>query len=171
MGRLPFDGEQGNNHDVARTAVNGGEAVIYERRGRVRLEVRLEGETLWLTLAQMAELFGRDKSVVSRHLGNIFRGEELSRGSVVAENATTAADGKIYQVECYNLDAILSVDAARRGEVRRRWPFGRTTSRCRGGTHARCDAGWGRRDTANSPHSRGEATHRRANYAFHVLLQ
>jgi hypothetical protein len=57
----------------------------------------------------MAELFGRDKSVVSRHLSNIFRGKELSRRSVVAENATTAADGKTYQVEHYNLDAIISV--------------------------------------------------------------
>ena len=50
----------GHNHDVARASVSGGEVVIYEQRGRVRLEVRLEGETLWLTLAQMAELFGRD---------------------------------------------------------------------------------------------------------------
>ena len=97
----------GHNHEVARASVNGGEVVIYEQRGRVRLEVRLEGETLWLTLAQMAELFGRDKSVVSRHLGNIFRSKELSRRAVVAENATTAADGKTYQVEYYNLDAIL----------------------------------------------------------------
>ena len=99
----------GHNHDVARASVNGGEVVIYEQRGRVRLEVRLEGETLWLTLAQMADLFGRDKSVVSRHLSNIFKGKELSRRSVVAENATTAANGKTYQVEYYNLDAILSV--------------------------------------------------------------
>jgi hypothetical protein len=90
MGRLPFDLEQGNNHDVARTAVNGGEVVIYEPRGSVRLEVRLEGETPWLTLAQVAELFGRGESVVWRHLGNTFRSRELSRRSLVAEDATTA---------------------------------------------------------------------------------
>ncbi|MDO4233337.1 MAG: RhuM family protein, partial [Lautropia sp.] len=60
-------------------------------------------------LQQMAEVFGRDKSVISRHLRNIFADGELVRDSVVAKNATTAADGKTYQVEYYNLDAILSV--------------------------------------------------------------
>jgi hypothetical protein len=60
-------------------------------------------------LSQLAELFGRDKSVISRHLRNIFRDFELERESVVAKNATTAADGKIYQVEHFNLDAIISV--------------------------------------------------------------
>ena len=110
MGRFPFDGEQGNNHDVARTPVNGGGVVIYQQRGgRVRLEVRLEGETLWLSLAQMAELFGRDKSVVGKHLRNVFATGELKRGAVAAKNATTAADGKTYRVEYFNLDAILSV--------------------------------------------------------------
>lgn len=65
--------------------------------------------TVWLTLNQMAELFDRDKSVVSRHLRNVFLGKELRRNSVVACFATTAADGKTYQVEYFNLDAILSV--------------------------------------------------------------
>lgn len=73
------------------------------------VEVRLEGETLWLTLQQIADLFGRDKSVVSRHLGNVFASGELEREAVVAKNATTAADGKTYQVEYFNLDAIISV--------------------------------------------------------------
>lgn len=58
---------------------------------------------------QLSELFGRDKSVVSRHLANIFKSNELDRKAVVAKNATTAADGKIYQVDYYNLDAIISV--------------------------------------------------------------
>ncbi len=108
MGRFSFGGNPENNHDVARPS--GGEVVIYQRRGgAVRLEVRLEGETLWLSLAQMADLFGRDKSVIYRHLRNVFATGELKRKSVVAENATTAADGKTYRVEYFNLDAILSV--------------------------------------------------------------
>ena len=77
--------------------------------GQTRIEVRLVGETLWLTQNQMAELFQVDKSGISRHLKNIYETGELSPGSVVAEFATTAADGKTYQVEHYNLDAIISV--------------------------------------------------------------
>lgn len=84
-------------------------ALAIFKSGPLEVEVRLEGETLWLTLAQLAELFGRDKSVISRHLKNIFITNELSRDSVVAKNATTAADGKTYQVEYFNLDATISV--------------------------------------------------------------
>jgi hypothetical protein len=87
-----------------------GEVVVYEAPdGEVRIDVRLERETVWLSLNQMAALFGRDKSVVSRHLRSVFQSGELERAAVVAENATTAADGKTYQVEYFNLDAILSV--------------------------------------------------------------
>lgn len=82
--------------------------VIFESGSR-QVEVRLEGDMLWLSLQQLADLFGRDKSVVSRHLKNIFDADELQRDAVVAKNATTAADGKIYQVEYFNLDAIISV--------------------------------------------------------------
>ena len=88
----------------------GGEIIVYEDPdGSVRVEARLDQETVWLSLTQMSELFQRDKSVVSRHLGNVFRSGELEREAVVAKNATTAADGKTYQVEFFNLDAILSV--------------------------------------------------------------
>jgi len=88
----------------------GSEILVYEAPdGQVRVDVRLDRETVWLSLNQIAELFGRDKSVISRHLRNVFRSEELDRGAVVAKNATTAADGKTYQVEYFNLDAILSV--------------------------------------------------------------
>jgi prophage maintenance system killer protein len=73
------------------------------------VDVHLDGDTVWLSLQQMADLFGRDKSVISRHLRNVFNEGELERPSVVAKNATTAADGKTYQVEFFNLDAILSV--------------------------------------------------------------
>ena len=65
--------------------------------------------TLWLNLNQIAGLFERDKSVISRHLSNIFKSGELERNSVVAFFATTAADGKAYNVEYFNLDAIISV--------------------------------------------------------------
>src|SRR5699024_1431182 len=82
--------------------------VIFEDKQHL-VEVRLEGETVWLSLQQLADLFERDKSVVSRHLKNIFDSGELMRGSVVAKNATTAADGKTYRVDYFNLDAIISV--------------------------------------------------------------
>ncbi len=84
--------------------------VIFEEADKA-VEVRLDAdhETVWLNLQQLAELFDRDKSVISRHLKNVFGDAELERDSVVAKNATTAADGKTYQVEYYNLDAIISV--------------------------------------------------------------
>lgn len=92
--------------------------------GGIRVDVRLEGETVWLSLNQIAELFGRDKSVVSRHLRNVFRSGELEHEGVVARIATTAADGKTYRVEHFNLDAILSVGYrvnSRRGTQFRIW--------------------------------------------------
>ncbi|MFW5489110.1 MAG: RhuM family protein [Desulfovibrio sp.] len=73
------------------------------------IDARLEGETVCLSLNQLAELFQVDKSGISRHLKNIFESEELVRDSVVAKFATTAVDGKTYQVEHFNLDAIISV--------------------------------------------------------------
>ncbi|MGV8038854.1 MAG: RhuM family protein [Thermoanaerobaculaceae bacterium] len=87
-----------------------GEVVLYQAPdGTVTLDVRLDQETIWLSLNQMASLFGRDKSVVSRHLGKIFSSKELERDSVVALYATTASDGKSYQVEYFSLDAVISV--------------------------------------------------------------
>jgi prophage maintenance system killer protein/prophage antirepressor-like protein len=77
--------------------------------GDISVEVKLENETVWLSLNQISQLFGRDKSVVSRHLKNIFNDDELDKNSVVAFFATTASDNKIYQVEFFNLDAILSI--------------------------------------------------------------
>ena len=83
---------------------------IYKSKtGETQVEVRFEHDTVWLNLNQIAQLFGRDKSVISRHLSAVFRNNELDRHSVVAKNATTALDGKTYQVDFYNLDAILSV--------------------------------------------------------------
>ncbi|MDD3788595.1 MAG: RhuM family protein [Petrimonas sp.] len=88
---------------------NQNEIVIYQADESFQMEVRWEDETVWLTLNQLSNLFDRDKSVVSRHIRNIFKENELNRVSVVAKNATTAADGKVYQVEYYNLDVIISV--------------------------------------------------------------
>ena len=83
---------------------------IYKSKtGETQVEVRFEHDTVWLNLNQIAQLFGRDTSVISRHLSAVFRDNELDRHSVVAKNATTALDGKTYQVDFYNLDAILSV--------------------------------------------------------------
>jgi len=87
-----------------------GKIILYQSEdGQAALDVHLQDETVWLTLNQMAELLDRDKSVISRHLGNVFQTGELAREAVVAKNATTASDGKTYQVDYYNLDAIISV--------------------------------------------------------------
>ena len=95
--------------------------------GQAQLQVALEHETVWLSLQQLTELFGRDKSVISRHLKNIFDSNELQREAVVAKKATTAADGKTYQVEYFNLDAIISVGyrvSSARATQFRQWATG-----------------------------------------------
>ena len=86
-----------------------GEIIVYQSDTTLQLEVRMEDETVWLSLNQIAELFERDKSVISRHIKNVFEEKELSRDSVVAKIATTGSDNKIYQVDYYNLDVIISV--------------------------------------------------------------
>lgn len=104
------------------------EVVIYQGEdGQTRLQVNLERESVWLSLAQMVELFGRDKSVISRHLKNVFTEGELDREPVVAKFATTAADGKTYQVDYYNLDVIISVGyrvKSQQGTRFRQWATG-----------------------------------------------
>jgi hypothetical protein len=77
--------------------------------GKQKLEVNLQDDTVWLSLDQIADLFQRNKSTISRHIKNIFKEGELQQDSVVANFATTAADGKIYKVDYYNLDLIISV--------------------------------------------------------------
>ena len=87
-----------------------GEVVVYAAPGgEVRVDVRLEQDTVWLTQQQMAEVFGRERSVITKHLRNVFKEGELDPGSVRAKFAHTAADKKTYEVEFFNLDAILSV--------------------------------------------------------------
>jgi len=90
--------------------MNKGEIIMYQTPdGVTNLDVRLENETIWLTQAQMVMLFGRDQSVISKHIRNIFRENELNKNSVYAKFAYTATDGKTYDVEHYNLDVIISV--------------------------------------------------------------
>ena len=99
--------------------------VLYKTEdGRDRIELRLERETAWLSLNQLSALFERDKSVISRHVANILDDGELDAKSVVANYATTAADGKTYQVDHYSLDMILAVGyrvRSPRGIQFRRW--------------------------------------------------
>lgn len=77
--------------------------------GLTKVEATFDNDTVWLSIDQMAELFQRDKSTISRHIKNVFTEGELNRDSVVANFATTAADGKTYQIDYYNLDVIISV--------------------------------------------------------------
>ena len=87
-----------------------GHIVIFQSAdGKVSVDARFDAETAWLSLDQMAALFERDKSSISRHIKNIFEEGELMPEAVVAKIATTAADGKVYQVDYYNLDVIISV--------------------------------------------------------------
>lgn len=84
--------------------------VIYQtENGKTKLDVHLQEQTIWLSLDEISSLFQKNKSTISRHIKNIFLSEELDRESVVANFATTAKDGKIYQVDYYNLDMIISV--------------------------------------------------------------
>lgn len=92
------------------TNENSSEILIYQTEdGQTKIDVRVENETVWLSLNQMADLFQRDKSVISRHIKNVFSEGELNENSVVAFFATTAADGKTYDVAYNNLDVIISV--------------------------------------------------------------
>jgi hypothetical protein len=100
---------QKNNH-LENSYPSLGEVLLYKTTdGATRVEVQFHNETLWMSLVQMAELFQKDKSTISKHIKKIFDEEELVKDSVVANYATTASDGKTYQVTYYNLDVIISV--------------------------------------------------------------
>ncbi len=86
------------------------ELVLYKSAdGAVRLDVRLTDETIWLSQAQVADLFSTERSVITKHLRNVFNSGELDKNSVCAKFAHTATDGKAYQTQFYNLDAVISV--------------------------------------------------------------
>lgn len=100
--------------------------IITFKNDLVQIDVNVSPneETVWLTLNQISELFGRDKSVISRHINKIFEEEELVEEQVVAKNAMTGPDGKIYNYDIYNLDVIISVGyrvKSKNGIVFRKW--------------------------------------------------
>ncbi len=95
--------------------------------GLTKIETTFENDTVWLSIDQMAELFQRDKSVIGKHVRNIFKEGELEKESVWAKFAYTASDGKTYQVDYYNLDVIISVGyrvKSHRGTQFRIWATG-----------------------------------------------
>ena len=101
-----------------------GEIILYQPDDTIKLEVRMENETVWLSIEEMSNLFGRDISVIGKHIRNIFKEEELIKDSVWAKFAYTASDGKTYQVDYYNLDVIISVGyrvKSKRGTQFRQW--------------------------------------------------
>jgi len=103
---------------------NKGEIAIYQPDISFQLEVLMENETVWLTQAQMARLFERERSVITKHIRNVFKEKELNKNSVCANFAHTAGDGKLYDVEYYNLDVIISVGyriKSQRGTEFRQW--------------------------------------------------
>jgi hypothetical protein len=86
------------------------EIIMYQTEdGLTKIETTFDGDTVWLSIDQMAELFQRDRSVIGKHIRNIFKEGELEKKSVWAKFAYTASDGKDYQVDYYNLDVIISV--------------------------------------------------------------
>lgn len=99
--------------------------IIYTTEdGLAKIETTFDGDTVWLSIDQIAELFQRDRSVIGKHIRNIFKEGELQKESVWAKFAYTAADGKIYQVDYYNLDVIISVGyrvKSKRGTQFRIW--------------------------------------------------
>ncbi len=105
--------------------MDNGQIILFQTQGgETKIEVRLANETVWLTADQMAELFQRNKSTISRNIKNVLESGELQRDSVVAISATTAADGKTYSVAYYNLDMIISVGYrvnSHRGVQFRQW--------------------------------------------------
>lgn len=86
-----------------------GEIVLYQPDESIKMEVRMENETVWLTQAQIAELFGTRRQAITKHLKNVFESKELEENSVCSILELTASDGKNYKTKFYNLDAILSV--------------------------------------------------------------
>lgn len=90
--------------------MNTGEILIYQNsEGSIKIDVRLEEETVWLTQAQLCDLFQKSKATISEHIKNVFEEGELNENSVVRNFRTTASDGKSYEVNYYNLDVIISV--------------------------------------------------------------
>ena len=109
-GSRNMDSNRKNSDATEGAAKPHGQFLVYQAEdGRTKIDVRLEGETAWLTQAHLAELFQTTVPNISMHLRNIFAEKELQSDSVVKEFLTPAADGKRYTTKFYNLDAIISV--------------------------------------------------------------
>ena len=107
---------------------NNSELIIYTTEdGLAKVDVTFQDDTVWLSIDQMAELFQRDRSVIGKHVRNVFKEGELNKESVWAKFAYTASDGKVYDVDYYNLDVIISVGyrvKSQRGTQFRIWAIG-----------------------------------------------
>lgn len=113
-----------NDIDENMTSVGENEIILYQPDSTTKLEVRIENETVWLTQAQMTELFQTSKQNISLHVNNIFKEGELDRNSVVKDSLTTASDGKKYKTKFYSLDVIISIGyrvKSQRGTRFRQW--------------------------------------------------
>ena len=92
------------------TSFDTGELIVYQsENGKEAVKVRLANDTVWLSQTQIQELFSRERSVITKHINNIFKEGELEKDQVCAKLAHTAPDKKTYQVKHYNLDVIISV--------------------------------------------------------------
>ena len=110
MGTMPRKKKMSGEEPKNAVVPTGGEFLFYQAEdGQTRLQVRLEGETVWLTQKAMAELFQKDVRTINGHIQNIFSERELQPDSVIRNFRITAADGKNYNVAHYNLDVIISV--------------------------------------------------------------
>ena len=96
-------------NNISELELNSNIIIYTTEDGLSKISTTFDGDTVWLSIDQMAELFQRDKSTISRHIKNVFKDGELMREAVVANFATTASDRKVYQVDYYNLDVIISV--------------------------------------------------------------
>ena len=123
---MPAPNQTGPLH-LTQDEHSGGHFLIYETNKGACLELRYAGETFWMTQDQMASLFGIERSGVTKHLQNIFSERELEEHSVCEESSRTAADGKSYKVQHYNLDAVISVGyrvSSTQGTIFRKWATG-----------------------------------------------
>ena len=112
------------NIEPQQLAPQSGEVVLYNPDDTIRLEVRMNDETVWLSQAQMAELFATTRNNITLHISNIFKEGELEYDSVCKDSLLTASDGKKYKTKLYNLDVIISVGyrvKSLRGTQFRQW--------------------------------------------------
>jgi len=114
-----------NNKRSIKISDLNGEIVMYHPDETIRLEVRLGEDTVWLSQQQMAELFGKDRTVIGRHISNVYKEEELERDTTCAKFARMGSDGdQEYEYTAYNLDVIISVGyrvKSKRGTMFRQW--------------------------------------------------